>query len=296
MAELDKKSTPSTTESVSFVSSWKETESQADAAYNEFFQETGDGNISIGRRAQKSWLEIATTILGYVIPLLLIATAFWSFHVYIQRGGWAQAIKDNYSFLCPYLNYSISLSDEYREKFHCETLLNIKNTFNKMNSDLESQIVEKLNEYIPIKLTKNILATSPEKKFAEETYKQKLHMDVVMNKFEEVRNNSKSLIAGNNIVCNGLSVSGKWDISTQCSIYGDVSGKDDENGNLWSARIEALRFIANLADTSKSQFILINPPATLSMEKISDSKEFSNFHTRTTISIQAKYVPFQDKN
>jgi hypothetical protein len=84
----------------------------------------------------------------------------------------------------------------------------MKTTFSKKKSDLEQQIVEKLNEYIPIKLTKNILATSPEKKFAEDTYKQKLHIDVVMNKFEEVRNSAKSLM-GNNIICNGLSVTGK---------------------------------------------------------------------------------------
>lgn len=293
MAEIEKNVAPTTTESISFVTSWKEADSsQTDATYNEFFQETGDGNISIGRKAQKSWLEITTTILGYIIPILIIVTAIWSFHVYVQKWGWAQAIKDNYSFLCPYLNYSITVPDE---KYNCDTLESIKNIFSKNKSDLEQLIVEKLNEYIPIKLTKNILATSPEKKFAEDTFKQKLHMDTVMNKFEEVRNNAKSLM-GNNIICNGLSITGKWDVSTQCAVYGDVSGKDDENGNLGSARIEALRFLATLADTSKSQFILLNPPSTLSMEKITDNKDFSNFHTRTTVSIQAKYVPFADKN
>ncbi len=293
MADLENKVVPTTTESVSFVTSGKEAEAtQTDATYNEFFQETGDGNISIGRKAQKSWLEITTTILGYIIPLLVIVTAVWSFHVYVQKGGWAQAIKENYTFLCPYLNYSIEIPDE---EYKCDTLESIKGIFSKKRTDKEQEIVEKLNEYIPIKLTKNILATSPEKKFAEDTFKQKLHMDLVMNKFEEVRNSAKSLM-GNNIVCNGLSITGKWDVSTQCAIYGDVSGKDDENGNLGSARIEALRFISTLADTSKSQFILINPPTSLSMEKITDNKDFSNFHTRTSVSIQAKFVPFPEKN
>ncbi len=280
MADIDNKIAPTTTESVSFVTSWKEAESsQADATYNEFFQETGDGNISIGRKAQKSWLEITTTILGYIIPILIIVTAFWAFHVYVQKWGWAQAIKENYTFLCPYLNYSITIPDE---DLKCDTLESVKGIFSKKKSDLELLIVEKLNEYIPIKLTKNILATSPEKKFAEKTYKEKLQMEVVMNKFEEVRNSAKSLM-WNNIICNWLSITGKWDLTTQCTIYGNSSGKDDENGNLWSARIEALRFVAALADTSKSQFILLNPPTTLSMEKITDNKDFTNFQTRTSI-------------
>ena len=55
MADLENKVVPTTTESVSFVTSGKEAEAtQTDATYNEFFQETGDGNISIGRKAQKS--------------------------------------------------------------------------------------------------------------------------------------------------------------------------------------------------------------------------------------------------
>ena len=87
------------------------------------------------------------------------------------------------------------------EKTFEKSLESIKSIFSKKKADLELLIVEKLNEYIPIKLTKNILATSPEKKFAEKTYKEKLQMEVVMNKFEEVRNSAKSLM-GNNIICN----------------------------------------------------------------------------------------------
>jgi hypothetical protein len=278
--------TPST-EETSFITSGKEDTNQADSTYNDFFQENGDGNISIGKKTQKSWLEITTTILGYMLPVFIVLTLLWSFHVYIQRGGWAQAIKENYKFLCPYLNYAVTLpSDEHK----CDPLGIIESSYNKKRSDIETEIIAKLNEYIPIKLTKSILLGSPERKFAETVYDNKLHMDVVMRKFEEVRNSAKSL-EGNNSVCNGISISGDGMITTQCTIYGNSSGNDDENGNLGSARIEALRFINTIADTAKSQFILLNPPTSLSMESV-DTKDFSKFVTRTTLSIQAKYVPF----
>jgi hypothetical protein len=85
---------------------------------------------------------------------------------------------------------------------------------------------------------------------------------------------------------------GDGNLTTQCTIYGSASGNDDENGKLGSARIEALRFVSNLSDTSKSQFILLNPPTSLSMEKVTND---DIFETRTTISIQAKFVPFSSE-
>lgn len=161
--------------------------------------------------------------------------------------------------------------------------------YTQKRSELEEDIVVKLNEYIPIKLTKNILLTSPERKFTIEKYNNKLHMDEVMQKFEEVKNASKSTNK-DNITCNGLSIAGDGNITTQCTIYGDISGSDDENGRLGSARIEAIRFLSNVSDTSKSQFILLNPPTSLSMEKLEDDE--SGFATSTTVSIQALYVSF----
>jgi hypothetical protein len=281
-------STPS--EPVSFVTSWKEAETQSDATYNEFFQETSDGNIAIGKKAQKSGLEITVTVLGYILPVAILLVAVGSFHVFIQKWGGAQSIKENYTFLCPYLNYAVDLPDGDTEH-SCDTMTAIYTAYSEKKSGLESEIIDKLNEYIPVKLTKNILLTSPERKFAETTFQKKLHMDLVIEKFEEVRSSAKSL-QGNNIVCNGISINSAGDITTQCTVYGSASWNDDENGRLWSARIEALRFLAVLADTAKSQFILLNPPTALSMEKITDNRDFSNFETRTTVSIQAKYVPF----
>jgi hypothetical protein len=234
------------------------------------------------------------TILGYILPLVIVAVLAGSFHVFIQKGGGAASIKENYTFLCPYLNYATDLPDDDTEH-SCDTMTTIYTAYTEKKTNLETEIIEKLNEYIPIKLTKNILLTSPERKFAETTFENKLHMNLVIDQFEEVRSNAKSL-QGNNIVCNGISITGDGSVTTQCTVYGSASGNDDENGRLGSARIEALRFLSVLADTAKSQFILLNPPTSLSMEKITDNRDFSNFETRTTVSIQAKYVPFTSVN
>jgi hypothetical protein len=275
---------------VAFVSSGKESETP-DSTYNDFFQETWDGSISIGKKAQKSGLEITTTILGYILPVMILWSLFSGFHVYIQQWGGAKAIQENYTFLCPYLNYAIESNTK-----NCDTLATIEKTYSDLAAVLQADILKKLSDYIPVKLTKNILLRSPERSFTETTYKNKLHVDVVMDKFEEIRSNAESSTQKNNITCNGMSITGEGMITTQCTVYGGSSGNDDENGRLGSARIEALRFVNILSDTSKSQFILLNPPTSLSMEKISDSKEFTAFTTRTTLSIQAKYVPFPEKN
>jgi hypothetical protein len=278
------------TETTSFISSWKWEAWGADSTYNDFFQETSDGNISVGPKSQKSGIEVFTTILGYILPIVIIGVLAWAFHVYIQKWGGATAIKENYTFLCPYLNYSISDADE---NYNCDSLEKIGTSYSIRKSELEWNILTQLSEYIPVKLTKNILLTSPERKFAIDTYKKKIHMDEILEKFEEVRTNSKSIaINTNNIVCNGLSITWEGNITTQCTVYGWASWNDDENGKLGSARIEVLRFISNLSDTSKSQFILLNPPTSLSMEKVTSEKGFDWFDTFSTVSIQAKYVPF----
>jgi hypothetical protein len=295
MAKNDSKDLPGgdpVAENTSFISSWKWEAGSADSTYNDFFQETSDGNISVGPKSQKSGIEIFTTVLGYILPLVIVGVLVGAFHVYIQKWGGATAIKENYNFLCPYLNYSISNEGD---DYSCDTLVAIDASYSKKRSDLEENIMTQLSEYIPVKLTKNILLSSPERKFAIDTYKKKIRMDEILEKFEEVRTNSKSVaINTNNIICNGISIIGDGNVTTQCTVYGWASWNDDENGKLGSARIEVLRFVSNLADTSKSQFILLNPPTSLSMEKVANEKGFDGFETFTTISVQAKYVPFNN--
>ena len=119
-------------------------------------------------------------------------------------------------------------------------------------------------------------------------------MDRIMDQFEKVRKSARSAI-GDNIICNGMSITWEWEITTQCTVYGAPLGSDDENGRLGSARIEALKFVDILSETSKSQFILMNPPVSLSMEDVNDA-ENPSFQTRTSLSIQARYVPFNEKS
>ena len=99
-----------------------------------------------------------------------------------------------------------------------------------------------------------------------------------------------------NIECTGLSVINGSSLSTQCTIYGGAIGEADSNGQIGSARIQAMRFIENLADTSKSSLILENQPTSLGIEKI-NAKETATtgFSTRTTLPIQVRYVPLIQK-
>ena len=282
---------PASTESSSFLSSGAWAKAASDSTYSDFFQETSDWNISIGRKAQKSGLEMTTTVLGYIVPVVILVVLFWAFHVFIRGGGGATSINEKYNFLCPYLNYGIDVLTT--EEKNCQTLKVITQTFEKKNEDLQTKIVNKLAEYIPIKITKNLLITSPERTFVIDTYKNKLHMDLIMNQFEEVRKMGKSVV-GDNIICSGISITENGALTTQCTIYWGPSGADDENGKLGSARVEALRFSDVLGDTSQSRFIFLNPPTSLSMETLGDKTD-PNFQTRTTLSIQAEYVPFTDK-
>lgn len=283
---LDEAKTPEWT---SFISAWQEAAPES-STYSDFFQETSDGNISIWPKAQKSGLEIITTILGYILPVAIVVTLFGLFHVFIRGGGWAKEIKDKYTFLCPYLTYGVSGIEESE---NCEPMKNIEEIYTKRSGDLQAAIINKLAEYIPIKITKNLLITSPERTFVIDTYKNKIRMDRIMEQFQDVQRWARSS-AGDNIVCNGISITGNGDLTTQCSIYGGPSGSDDSNGRLGSARIEALKFAEIISDTSKSKFILLNPPTSLSMEEV-QSEVSPIFQTRTSLSLQLQYVPFNEK-
>jgi hypothetical protein len=279
----------SSTEWSSFISAWQEAGPES-STYSDFFQETSDGNISIGPKAQKSGLEIVTTILGYVLPVIIVITLFWLFHVFIRGGGGAKEIKDKYTFLCPYLTYGVSGLEESE---NCESMKTIEDSYTKRSSDLEVAIINKLAEYIPIKITKNLLITSPERAFVIDTYKNKIRMDRIMEQFQEVLRGARSSV-WENIICNGISITGDGQLTTQCSIYGGLSWSDDENGRLGSSRVEALKFAEVISDTSKSKFILLNPPSSLSMEEVS-SEVSPIFKSRSSLSLQLQYVPFNEK-
>ena len=56
-----------------------------------------------------------------------------------------------------------------------------------------------------------------------------------------------------------------------------------------------MRFIENLADTSKSSLILENQPTSLGIEKLKSDATTVGFSTRTTLPIQVRYVPLIQK-
>lgn len=263
--------------------------------YGDFFQETSDGSISIGPRAQKSWLEVMTTILGYIVPIAVFFTAIGSAHVFLrtQEKSW---FAENYSFLCPYLSYGVN--DEESQKDSCKTITMIGLDYEKRSKDLQVEIIKYLTEYIPIKVSQNIMDVSPERTFIINTYENKIYVDDIMNKFEDEKRKAQ-YSGGNNVECNGITISDRTLLSTQCTIYGWDIGDDDSNGKLWSARIMALRFLETIWTTSNSQFIFLNPPTSLSIEKITGGAwgEDINpiFKTRTTVQLQLQYVPLNQK-
>jgi hypothetical protein len=260
--------------------------------YGDFFQETSDGNISIGPKAQKSPLEIATTIGGYVVPLTLIIVGLLSLHVFIRTQE-NNKFAENYTFICPYLTMGISgLGD----RDNCLTANMARDKFVADKKSLETDIISILTEYIPIKVSKNIIDASPEKKFIIDTFEKKVFVNDIMSRFETIQKTSQ-YIGAPNIECNGISITNGDTLSTQCTVYGWAIGDIDDNRKLGSARIEALRFLDIISNTGKSNFILMNPPSSLSVEKVTPNGEVISplFQTKTIIPVQIRYVPFNQK-
>lgn len=259
--------------------------------YGDFFQETADGDISIGTKVKKTNLEVATGILGYVVPLVIIVGILGTLHVFI-RSQESSAFAENYTFICPYLNMGIDAPDK-----GCKTLTMIQQDYDARLSRLEDEIITGLTEFIPIKISKNIIDAWPEKAFIISTFENKVYVDDIMNQFEKKRkealyNNS------NNIECNGISITNGDTLSTQCTIFGGKIGADDSSNRFGSARLEALTFLETLANTPKSQFILLNPPTSLNVELLNPGENTTNilFETKTTVQIQVQYVPFSQKS
>lgn len=263
----------------------------------DFFQETSDGNISIGPKAQKSGIEIATTILSYLVPVMVVSVLILSGHVFI-RGQESTGFIENYQFICPYLNYGVSTTDDV----WCKTLTMIAADYEEKQKVLQDDIINILVDYIPIKTSKSIIDASPEKKFVLDTFAKKIRVDDIMNDFQTVIKKSVSPKLAqvdrnlSNIECSGLSITNRDNIVTQCTVYGGAIGEDDSKWNFGSSRIETLRFIEKLSDTSNSKFILLNYPTALSVEKVEPTTSPNPiFLTKTTIPIQARYTPLSIK-
>ncbi len=285
--------TSASNESITTESFLSTSNTGADSAnpYWDFFQEKSDGNLTIGNKVKKSELEIATTILGYLVPILIVIGILWSAHVFV-RTQVNNSFAANYPFICPYLNMGIDVDDK-----ECKTLTMIQEEYKTRTNSLKLEIIDWLTDFIPVKISKNIIDASPEKDFIINTYNNKVKVDDIMKQFEFMRKSSEYPQAPN-IECNGISITNGDTFSTQCTVYGGNIGDDDENNKLGSARIEALSFLENLANTGKSQFIILNPPSSLNVENIRAGEDVKSvlFKTRTTVQIQARYVPLNKKS
>lgn len=262
-----------------------------DVLYNDFFQENSSGELTVGGKKERSGLEIAVSVMQYVATLIVIVWILFGLHVFIRSSS-SGSFFESYPFLCPYLHYDIGAPAN--EKW-CKNIDVIQREYSDKQKILEDNIITALTEYIPIKVSSSILDASPEKKFIVDTYEHKPHVNNVLEAFEKVKSNSQS-VNGENIKCNGLTVTEWSNLSTQCTIYGGAIGDADTNGQIGSARIQALHFIENLGDTSKSSLILDNEPTSLGIENIpAKEAQTLGFATRTTLPIQVRYVPLVQK-
>ncbi len=254
-------------------------------AYNDLFQQDANGNIRIGPKAKKPILEIITIGLTYILIFVVIIVVGFSIDVFM-RSQKSNAIAEKYRFLCPY----ISMWVVTWQSWECRTLSMIYDEFEANRIKLEASTMGYVSQYIPIKISKNLISTSPEKTFIISKYDTKVRFDKIIDKFEKVRA-SQQYTKQSNISCTGLSMNESWNMSTQCIVYGGDIGSDGTNGKLGSSRIETLKFIDTLWETDKSEFIVMDPPLTLSVEEIPQGSNGDIFTTRTIVPLQLQYVP-----
>ncbi len=259
-------------------------------AYSDFFDTTSTGSAQ-NQKPKKTPLEILTNILGYVISILVFLVIIASIHVAFRTQE-RNTIAENYQFLCPYFNYDV---DEIPGR-GCKTLSMIAEEYNQNTLALQKNIIELLTAYIPVKVSKNIIDASPEKAFIKNTYVNKLDVLTIMKQFDAVKQSAKYQDL-DNINCTGVDIHIDGSFNTQCTIYGWLFGDDWTDGKLGSARIEALKFLDIIGNTPKSQFRLLNPPSSLSIERLDGgvSNVPAVFQTRTTTSLQLIYAPINQK-
>lgn len=262
-----------------------------DILYNDFFQESSNGEVMIGSKITRSSLEVLVSILQYITIFIVVLWIFWWIHVFIRTSE-STSFLENYSFFCPYLNYDIKTDANER---WCKNISTINKEYAEKKNILENNIITSLTEYIPIKVSSSILDASPERKFVIEQYDSKPDVTKVIKAFEDVKSDSQSIL-WENITCNGIVIKEGYNLTTMCTIYGWDIGDTDTNGQVWSSRIEALRFIEKLSNTSKSSLIFDNSPSSLSIERLPIKEAQTKwFSTRTTIPVQVRYIPLTQK-
>lgn len=258
---------------------------QKDALYADLFQRNENGEFVKKQETKKSMLELASTILSFVMPILLIGSILGAAYVYI-RGQEDNSMAENFPFLCGILTSGIETEDP---AYDCQTAMFIQADQEKKHTALEKTIVEQLSIYIPIKLLSATLDARDEVKKAREIFENKISVAEILAQFEKVKKSAQS--SGlQNIVCNQVTLTNATTLAVQCDVYGGNIGDNDVR-SLGSSRIEAIRFIERLSATESSGFIVDTPPTTLSVEDVSkDEKLQGFFKTKTSVTLSMKYL------
>ncbi len=263
-----------------------------DALYQDLFQDSGTGDITIGAKVERSGLEIFVNIIQYVTILVVTVGVLFGLHVFI-RSSESTTFLSNFAALCPYMNYDIETPPG--ENKGCKSVGVLKKEYTDKKVVLEENIISALTEYIPIKVSANILDASPEKTFVVNTFEKKPHVNLVLDAFEATRK-SAQVSSGDNIRCSGITITRGYSLSTQCTVYGGIIGESSSDTQVRSSRIEALQFLEKLGDTHTSSLILENPPMTLGIEKLDQkSQDTFGFSTSTTFPVQVRYIPLVQK-
>lgn len=256
-----------------------------DALYNDLFQTNSEWEIVGKTKTERSKLEIFTNIMTFITPIIVIVALGAGLYAFI-RGQEDNSLTENFQFLCPILNYDVNATEEEKK---CNNAGDIKIEFDKKIETLEKNIVDKLAIYIPIKISSNNV-NSKEENFIRNTYEWKVDYMQLMRDFNDVINKSKSRVV-ENIFCKNISIINGNSVSIQCEVYGGDIGAADDSKTLGSSRMEATRFIEELSDTTRSKFLLENPPTILSSEDATKIKDIpSIFKTKTTVTLTMKYI------
>lgn len=285
---------PTTPPATNFLGDTPNAQKQEDL-YNDFFHEKDDGTIATGAKAKKSPLETAIKILKPITILVIVWVLLMSAHVFM-RNIKDSSFLESYPFICPYINYGVDAPEDKG----CKTITSIKADYLAKNKNLNEEIAKKLTQYLPIKVGVNIIHSSPERTFAIDTFSQKPHINKIIETFEQIKSASQYIVA-ENIECSGLAITQWSTLTSQCVIYGGPIGAW-KNSDQWqkktiqSSRLMALHFIENLANTNKSSFIVKNPPTILPIEVLARDEQLrTGFSTRTTLSIQLRYISSHKK-
>lgn len=258
-----------------------------DMLYTDLFQKNADGDFVRTTKTERSKLELFTTIMGFVTPIIVIIALLAGGHAFLKSQT-SNTFAENYPFLCGYLNADIIASEDKG----CKTASILETEYSEKTKQLQANIVNNLATYIPIKISSSSGGVSPETDLITHIYNSKINLNTIMKQFDQVRSSSQST-GFNNIDCKSLNITQGNTLTVQCDIYGGVIGAVDSINSLGSSRLEATRFIERIANTPESGFILETPPTTLSVENIAQNTDTpSLYKTKTSVTLSLKYFPF----